>query len=121
MKKGRDHALETASGRNNFGLLSAFSRLGDLQPLGTGCNHGLHKGSTLCCPRRLRSRCRGSAAGCHKFGRFWRPAVIGRGALVAQAGLLELERRGRRAELQVRRAVDPKYQRTSWRASSETT
>src|SRR4051812_17002934 len=35
-----------------------------------------------------------------------RKAVAGRHALVAQAGLLELERRGRRAELQVRRAVE---------------
>src|SRR2546421_3981810 len=36
-----------------------------------------------------------------------RKAVAGWDALVAQAGLLELERVGRRAELQVRRAVEP--------------
>src|SRR6059036_3827274 len=36
-----------------------------------------------------------------------RKAVAGRDALVAQAGLLELERLGRQAELQVRRAVEP--------------
>src|SRR5947209_7629562 len=35
-----------------------------------------------------------------------RKAIAGRDALVAQAGLLELERLGRRAELQVRRAVE---------------
>src|SRR2546423_7010794 len=36
-----------------------------------------------------------------------RKAIAGRDALVAQAGLLELERHGRQAELQVRRAVEP--------------
>src|SRR5213596_1614762 len=36
-----------------------------------------------------------------------RKAVAGRDALVAQAGFLELERLGRQAELQVRRAVEP--------------
>src|SRR5213595_3175049 len=36
-----------------------------------------------------------------------RKAIPGRDALVAQAGLLEIERLGRRAELQVRRAVEP--------------
>src|SRR5438067_12281619 len=36
-----------------------------------------------------------------------RKAIAGRDALVAQAGLLERERLGRRAELQVRRAVEP--------------
>ena len=35
-----------------------------------------------------------------------RKAIAGRDALVAQGGLLELERLGRRAELQVRRAVE---------------
>src|SRR3712207_3789305 len=35
-----------------------------------------------------------------------RKAIAGRDALVAQAGLLELERLGRQAELQVRRAVE---------------
>src|SRR6478735_8860319 len=34
-------------------------------------------------------------------------AIAGRDALVAQAGLLELERPGRQAELEVRRAVEP--------------
>src|ERR671938_713548 len=34
-------------------------------------------------------------------------AIAGRDALVAQAGSLELERLGRQAELQVRRAVEP--------------
>src|SRR6059036_3710935 len=37
-----------------------------------------------------------------------RKAIAGRDALVAQAGLLELERLGRQAELQVRRAVEPR-------------
>src|SRR5881397_1237887 len=37
-----------------------------------------------------------------------RKAIAGRDALVAQAGFLELERAGRRAELQVRRAVEPR-------------
>src|SRR5438552_936304 len=37
-----------------------------------------------------------------------RKAIAGRDALVAQAGFLEPERRGRRAELQVRRAVEPR-------------
>src|ERR671929_917931 len=36
-----------------------------------------------------------------------RKAIAGRDTLVAQAGLLELERPGRQAELQVRRAVEP--------------
>src|ERR687891_2174009 len=36
-----------------------------------------------------------------------RKAIAGRDALVAQAGLLELERLGRQAEFQVRRAVEP--------------
>src|SRR5881397_2601668 len=36
-----------------------------------------------------------------------RKAIAGRDALVAQGGFLELERLGRRAELQVRRAVEP--------------
>src|SRR2546429_5655730 len=36
-----------------------------------------------------------------------RKAIAGRDALVAQCGPLELERLGRRAELQVRRAVEP--------------
>src|SRR3954469_6891119 len=36
-----------------------------------------------------------------------RKAIAGRDALVAQTGLLELERLGRQAELQVRRAVEP--------------
>src|SRR5215211_2799780 len=36
-----------------------------------------------------------------------RKAIAGRDALVAQAGFLELERPGRHAELQVRRAVEP--------------
>src|SRR5438105_2360342 len=36
-----------------------------------------------------------------------RKAIAGRDALVAQAGLLELERHGRQAELQVRRAAEP--------------
>src|SRR3954447_12287368 len=36
-----------------------------------------------------------------------RKAIAGRDALVAQAGLLELERLSRQAELQVRRAVEP--------------
>src|SRR2546428_6299449 len=36
-----------------------------------------------------------------------RKAIAGRDALVAQSGLLERERLGRRAELQVRRAVEP--------------
>ena len=36
-----------------------------------------------------------------------RKAIAGRDALVAQAGLLELERLGRQAELQVRRPVEP--------------
>src|SRR3981081_213845 len=36
-----------------------------------------------------------------------RKAIAGRDALVAQAGFLELERVGRQAELQVRRAVKP--------------
>src|SRR5205085_6971346 len=36
-----------------------------------------------------------------------RKAIAGRDALVAQAGLLELEHPGRQAELQVRRAVEP--------------
>src|SRR2546428_8902401 len=35
-------------------------------------------------------------------------AIAGRDALVAQGGFLELERLGRRAELQVRRAVEPR-------------
>src|SRR4051812_40696338 len=35
-----------------------------------------------------------------------RKAIAGRDALVAQAGFLELERPGRQAELQVRRAVE---------------
>src|SRR5205809_2919526 len=35
-----------------------------------------------------------------------RKAIAGRDALVAQAGLLELERLGRQTELQVRRAVE---------------
>src|SRR5881397_3693819 len=35
-----------------------------------------------------------------------RKAIAGRDALVAQAGLLDLERLGRQAELQVRRAVE---------------
>ena len=37
-----------------------------------------------------------------------RKPIAGRDALVAQAGFLELERDGRRAELQVRRAVEPR-------------
>src|SRR5690242_8729926 len=37
-----------------------------------------------------------------------REAIAGRDALVAQAGFLELERLGRRAELQVRSAVEPR-------------
>jgi hypothetical protein len=37
-----------------------------------------------------------------------RKAIAGRDALVAQARLLELERLGRRTELQVRRAVEPR-------------
>src|SRR5215207_8898581 len=37
-----------------------------------------------------------------------RKAIAGRDALVAQAGFLELERLCRRAELQVRRAVEPR-------------
>src|SRR4051812_43387368 len=37
-----------------------------------------------------------------------RKAIAGRDALVAQTGLLELERLGRQAELQVRRAVEPR-------------
>src|SRR5919198_3812879 len=37
-----------------------------------------------------------------------RKAIAGRDALVAQAGSLELERLGRQAELQVRRAVEPR-------------
>src|SRR5438128_11115928 len=37
-----------------------------------------------------------------------REAIAGRDALVAQGGFLELERLGRRAELQVRRAVEPR-------------
>src|SRR5437762_12829375 len=37
-----------------------------------------------------------------------RKAIARRDALIAQAGFLELERRGRRAELQVRRAVEPR-------------
>src|ERR687886_1152064 len=36
-----------------------------------------------------------------------RKAISGRDALVAQTGLFELERLGRQAELQVRRAVEP--------------
>src|SRR5205085_847799 len=36
-----------------------------------------------------------------------RKAIAGRDALVAQAGFLELERLGRQAEFQVRRAVEP--------------
>src|SRR5204863_9334106 len=36
-----------------------------------------------------------------------RKAIAGRHALVAQGGFLELERLGRRAELQVRRAIEP--------------
>src|SRR3954468_7054625 len=36
-----------------------------------------------------------------------RKAIAGRDALVAQAGFLKLERLGRHAELQVRRAVEP--------------
>src|SRR5205823_4459140 len=36
-----------------------------------------------------------------------RKAIAGQDALVAQGGFLELERLGRRAELQVRRAVEP--------------
>src|SRR3989441_10079207 len=36
-----------------------------------------------------------------------RKAIAGRDALVAQGGSLELERLGRRAELQARRAVEP--------------
>src|SRR5437762_9599948 len=36
-----------------------------------------------------------------------RKAIAGRDALVAQAGLLDFERIGRQAELQVRRAVEP--------------
>jgi hypothetical protein len=34
--------------------------------------------------------------------------MAGRDTLVAQGGFLELERLGRRAELQVRRAVEPR-------------
>src|SRR6478672_11710083 len=37
-----------------------------------------------------------------------RKAIAGRDALVAQAGVLELERLGRQAELQIRRAVEPR-------------
>src|SRR3989454_3545166 len=37
-----------------------------------------------------------------------RKAIAGRDALVAQGGFLELERLGRRAELQVRHAVEPR-------------
>src|SRR5437763_9810623 len=37
-----------------------------------------------------------------------RKAVAGRDALVAQAGFLELKRLGRQAELQVRRAIEPR-------------
>src|SRR5919197_385986 len=37
-----------------------------------------------------------------------RKAIAGRDALVAQGGFLEIERLGRRAELQVRRAVEPR-------------
>src|ERR671929_2064671 len=37
-----------------------------------------------------------------------RKAIARRDALVAQGGFLELERLGRRAELQVRRAVEPR-------------
>src|SRR5438093_1532196 len=37
-----------------------------------------------------------------------REAIAGRDALVAQSGFLEPERLGRRAELQVRRAVEPR-------------
>jgi hypothetical protein len=37
-----------------------------------------------------------------------RKAIAGRDALVGQAGFLELERLGPRAELQVRRAVEPR-------------
>src|SRR5919198_291633 len=37
-----------------------------------------------------------------------RKAIAGRDALVAQAGSLELERLGRQAELQIRRAVEPR-------------
>src|SRR5438876_415820 len=37
-----------------------------------------------------------------------RKAIAGRDALVAQGGFLELERLGRRAELQIRRAVEPR-------------
>src|SRR3954452_23975658 len=37
-----------------------------------------------------------------------RKAIAGRDALVAQRGLLELERLGRRAELQIRSAVEPR-------------
>src|SRR2546423_669560 len=37
-----------------------------------------------------------------------RKAIAGRDALVAQGGFLELERLGRRAELQVRRTVEPR-------------
>src|SRR6266540_286195 len=36
-----------------------------------------------------------------------RKAIAGRDALVAQAGLLELERLGRQAEFKVRRAIEP--------------
>jgi hypothetical protein len=36
-----------------------------------------------------------------------REAIAGRDALVAQGGFLEVERLGRRTELQIRRAVEP--------------
>src|ERR1700693_423196 len=37
-----------------------------------------------------------------------RKAIAGRHALVAQGGFLELERLGRRTELQVRRTIEPR-------------
>jgi hypothetical protein len=37
-----------------------------------------------------------------------RKAIAGRDALVAQGGFLEVERLGRRTELQIRRAVEPR-------------
>ena len=37
----------------SLGLSQNFRRERDLRPFATGCNHGVHTGSILCCPRWL--------------------------------------------------------------------
>jgi len=75
---------------NGFRLISRFSLLGDVRWVASGGDHGLHKGSILCCPSWRRRAVMTRVRSIHMWAAMRKGAGrIGRASVVSESGRMK--------------------------------